>query len=284
MVGSPGAGKSMLAQRFAGLLPPMDAEEALECALVQSVAARFDPACWGRRPFRSPHHTASPVALAGGGSPPRPGEVSLSHRGVLFLDELPEFHSAALEALREPLESGEITVSRAARQATFPARFQLVAAMNPCPCGYAGSRLRPCTCPPDRIARYQRSVSGPLLDRIDLRIEVEPVPPEELERGPSGEPTDAIRARVRDAAGRQRARQGMPNALLGPGDTDRHCVPGEAARALLRDAAARLGWSARSWHRVLRVARTVADLAAAPAVDAAHVAEAIQMRRALGAG
>ena len=284
MVGSPGVGKSMLAQRFGGLLPPLEHDEALECALVQSVAARFDPARWGMRPFRSPHHTASPVALVGGGSPPRPGEVSLAHRGVLFLDELPEFPAAALEALREPLESGEITVSRAARQATFPARFQLLAAMNPCPCGYAGSPLRSCSCSPVRIARYQRSVSGPLLDRIDLRIEVDPVPPGELERGPPGEPTETIRERVRRASDRQRARQGHANALLGPGDIERHCAPAEEARVLLRDAAARLGWSARSWHRVLRVARTVADLAGAPTVLADHVAEAIQMRRALGAG
>jgi magnesium chelatase family protein len=223
------------------------------------------------------------VALAGGGNPPRPGEVTLAHRGVLFLDELPEFDGAALEVLREPLESGEITISRSARQATFPARFQLVAAMNPCPCGYAGSRLRECICPPDRVLRYQRTLSGPLLDRIDLRIEVEPVPPEALEAGPAGEPTARIRARIAAALALQQQRQQRPNALLGPGEIDRHCTASPAARALLRAAAGRLGWTARAWHRVLRVARTVADLAGKEGIAEEHVAEAIQLRRALGA-
>lgn len=283
MVGSPGAGKTMLAQRFAGLLPPLEPDEALECALVQSITGAFDPARWARRPYRAPHHTASAVALAGGGNPPRPGEVTLAHRGVLFLDELPEFDAAALEVLREPLESGEITVSRAARQATFPARFQLIAAMNPCPCGYAGSRLRECTCPPERVLRYQRTISGPLLDRIDLRIEVEPVPPEAMDAGPTGEPTATARARVAAAILTQLQRQQRPNALLGPAEIDRHCPATAAARALLRAAAGRLGWSARTWHRVLRVARTIADLADTPTIDETQVAEAIQLRRALGA-
>lgn len=281
MVGSPGAGKSMLAQRFAGLLPGLDADEALECALVQSIAARFDPARWGLRPFRSPHHTASAAALAGGGNPPRPGEVTLAHLGVLFLDELPEFRGQALEVLREPLESGEITISRAARQACFPARFQLIAAMNPCPCGYAGSRLRECNCSAQQVLRYQRTLSGPLLDRIDIRIEVEPVPPAELDCASEGEPTAAVRTRVAAALALQLERQGCPNAQLGPAAIDRHCTASPPARALLRDAAARLGWSARAWHRVLRVARTAADLAAQELIDAPQVAEAIQLRRAL---
>lgn len=281
MVGSPGAGKTMLAQRFAAILPPMTDAQSLACASVQSVAGGFDPAHWGRRPFRSPHHSASGAALVGGGNPPRPGEVSLAHEGVLFLDELPEFRPAVLEALREPLESGEITISRAARQSTFPARFQLVAAMNPCPCGYAGSRLRECTCTPDRIARYQRRISGPLLDRIDLRIEVDAVPPEDLARTSPGEPADAVRERVERARERQSARQRISNASLGPAEVDRHCAASTEGLALLAQAAGRFGWSARAWHRVLRVARTVADLAGAERIGEAHLAEAIQFRRAL---
>jgi magnesium chelatase family protein len=281
MVGSPGAGKTMLAQRFGGLLPRMTDEQALACAAVQSIANGVDPGAWGRRPFRSPHHSASGVALVGGGNPPRPGEVSLAHEGVLFLDELPEFKASVLEALREPIESGEITISRAARQATFPARFQLITAMNPCPCGYAGSRLRECVCTPDRIARYQQRISGPLLDRIDLRIEVDPVPPEDLADTTPGEPAATVRARVERARARQTDRQGCPNALLAPREIDRHCSPSESAGALLRQAAGRLGWSARAYHRVLRVARTLADLEGAEHVGEAHVAEAVQYRRAL---
>jgi len=283
MTGSPGAGKSMLAQRFAGLLPPMDDHEALACASVQSIAGVFDAAHWGRRPFRAPHHSASGVALVGGGNPPRPGEVSLAHHGVLFLDELPEFGRGVLEALREPLETGEITISRAARQATFPARFQLVAAMNPCPCGYAGSGLRACTCSPDRVVRYQRAVSGPLLDRIDLRITVEPVPPETLARPADGEPGAVVRARVAAAARRQQARQGCANARLPPQAVDAHCPASDAGLSVLRQAAAHFGWSARAWHRVMRVARTVADLAGDEVIGEPHLAEAIHYRRALPA-
>jgi magnesium chelatase family protein len=282
MIGPPGAGKTMLAQRFPGLLPALDHDEALDCALVQSIAGRFDERDWGRRPFRSPHHTASAVALVGGGGVPRPGEVTLAHRGVLFLDELPEFDSRVLEALREPLESGEITISRAARQATFPARFQLIAAMNPCPCGHAGGADGQCTCSADRILRYQRSVSGPLLDRIDIRIHVEPVSPADLQR-PLSAPDDA-RSRVSAAIARQRERQTVPNAQLDVRAVERVCSLAEGARALLREAPERLGWSARGHHRVLRVARTIADLAGAEVIGRAHLAEAIQYRRALATG
>jgi magnesium chelatase family protein len=282
MIGPPGAGKTMLAQRFPGLLPALDHDEALDCALVQSIAGRFDERDWGRRPFRSPHHTASAVALVGGGGVPRPGEVTLAHRGVLFLDELPEFDSRVLEALREPLESGEITISRAARQATFPARFQLIAAMNPCPCGHAGGAHGQCACSADRILRYQRSVSGPLLDRIDIRIHVEPVSPADLQR-PLSAPDDA-RSRVSAAIARQRERQTVPNAQLNVRAVERVCSLAEGARALLREAPERLGWSARGHHRVLRVARTIADLAGAEVIGRAHLAEAIQYRRALATG
>jgi len=284
MIGPPGTGKSMLAQRFAGLLPPLSAQEALESAAVLSIGGGFRPAQWRRRVLRSPHHGASSVALVGGGSPPRPGEISLAHHGVLFLDELPEFPRAALEALREPMETGRITISRAARQADFPARFQLVAAMNPCPCGHLGSPLRACRCSPDAVLRYQSRLSGPLLDRIDLRIEVPAVPPDLLARAPLGEASAQVAARV--AVARQRAlqRQGCCNAWLAGDALDRHGALDPAGTAFLRAAAARLGWSARSFHRVLRVARSIADLAGREAIDSPDLAEAIQYRRALHGG
>ncbi|GAP35948.1 YifB family Mg chelatase-like AAA ATPase [Piscinibacter sakaiensis] len=284
LVGPPGTGKSMLAQRLPGLLPPPSREEALASAAVWSLAGRFDPAQWGRRVLRAPHHGASAPALVGGGSPPRPGEISLAHAGVLFLDELPEFPRAALEALREPLESGRVTISRALHQAEFPARFQLVAAMNPCPCGHHGSPLRACRCPPDRVQRYQGRLSGPLLDRIDLQVEVPAIEAVVLAGLPAGEDSATVAARVATARQRQQARQGAPNATLEGGALDRHAAPTPDAQRFLQAAAGRLGWSARGYHRVLRIARTVADLAGAPAADVAHVAEAIQYRRVLAAG
>jgi magnesium chelatase family protein len=281
LIGPPGTGKSMLAQRLAGLLPPLPEDEALESAAVLSLAGKFEPERWAARITRAPHHSASSVAMVGGGSPPRPGEISLAHHGILFLDELPEFPRLALEALREPLESGRVTISRAARQAEFPARFQLIAAMNPCPCGHLGDRQQPCRCSPDAIQRYQGRLSGPLLDRIDLRVEVLAVPARELSAAPTGPSSAEVAERVAAARARQLSRQGKLNALLESGDFEQHCPVTPAAQAFLESAAARLGWSNRSYHRVLRVARSVADLADILVIDVAQVAEAIQMRRAL---
>jgi len=281
MIGPPGTGKSMLAQRFAGLLPPMSVDEALQSAAIASLGGAFTLDAWCVRPTRAPHHTASAVALVGGGSPPRPGEISLAHEGVLFLDELPEFPRAALEALREPLESGRITISRAAQRAEFPAHFQLVAAMNPCPCGYLGARVRACRCTPDQVARYQGKLSGPLIDRIDLHVEVAALPPDELLSAPAGEPTAAVRARCAAARERALARQGYPNQALQGRAIDSHAQLDGAATQFLHTAATRLGWSARAIHRALKVARTIADLAGSQGVSAAHVAEAVQYRRAL---
>ncbi|MEN9629290.1 MAG: hypothetical protein RJA10_2517 [Pseudomonadota bacterium] len=286
LIGPPGTGKSMLAQRLPGLLPPMDEEEALASAALLGLSSQgFDPANYGQRPVRAPHHTASAVALVGGGSPPRPGEISLAHGGVLFLDETPELPRQALEALREPLETGRVTISRAAHQAAFPARFQLVAAMNPCPCGYLGAAQatgRQCRCTPEQVARYQGRLSGPLLDRIDLRVEVLAVKPAELMAQPDGEPSAVVAARVAAARTLQLQRQGLPNAQLEAAGIDRHCRTDDAAAAFLRSAAERLGWSGRRLHRTLKVARTVADLAGSEVIAVAHVAEALQAQRALG--
>lgn len=284
MVGPPGTGKSMLAQRFAGLLPPMTQEAALEAAALLSLHGSFTPGRWGVRSFRAPHHSATPAALVGGGSPPRPGEISLAHHGVLFLDELPEFNRSALEALREPLENGRIVISRAARQAEFPARFQLIAAMNPCACGHHGNPLRACRCAPDAVMKYQSRLSGPLLDRIDLQVEVAVVPPATLAAAPDGERSAQVAARVAEAHAVALARQGVANAMLRGDALDTHCALDAKASGFLQAASARLGWSARSQHRVLRVARTVADLAGAKALSVPHLAEAIQTRRVLNPG
>ena len=281
LVGPPGTGKSMLAQRLPGLLPPLPRENALEAAALQSLVGALDMERFGLRPFRSPHHSASAVALVGGGSPPRPGEISLAHHGVLFLDELPEFNRQALEALREPLETGRIHIARAARSSEFPARFQLVAAMNPCPCGQLGNPLRACRCAPEQVSRYQGRLSGPLLDRLDLLVEVPLLAPAELAAAPSGEPSAVVAERVAAARARALARQGHANADLPPGTLHEHAPLEPAAATLLLQAATRLAWSARAQHRVQRVARTLADLAGRDTLKVADVAEAIQMRRAL---
>ena len=282
LVGPPGTGKSMLASRLPGILPPMTPTEALESAALQSLVGGFDVRRWKQRPFRAPHHTASAVALVGGSSTVRPGEISLAHRGVLFLDELPEYERKVLEVLREPMESGRITISRAARQAEFPASFQFVAAMNPCPCGYFGAPGGRCRCSPDMVARYQGRISGPLLDRIDLQVEVGSLQQEELLAPGGGESTTVVAQRVAAAAQRQFERQGMLNAALSSAQVERYCMLDASAAALLRNALTRLGWSARAYHRVLRVARSIADLAALDDIGQAQVAEAVQYRRSLG--
>ena len=280
MLGPPGTGKSMLAARFPGILPALSEGEALEVAAIHSVSsAGFEATRWGERPFRSPHHSASSASLVGGGNLPRPGEISLAHHGVLFLDELPEFDRDVLEALREPLESGKVSISRAARQAVFPARFQLVAAMNPCPCGHCGDRSGRCRCTPERIARYRGRISGPLADRIDIKLEVPALREAELVAPVAGEPSASIRERVERARRLQVERQGKPNALLGTREIDRLCGTDKEGDQLLRHALARLLLSARGYHRVLRVARSIADLSGKAGIAAEHIAEAIQYRR-----
>ena len=285
LIGPPGTGKSMLAQRLAGLLPPLAEGEALASAALQGLNhSAADVAPFAQRPLRCPHHTASAVALVGGGSPPQPGEISLAHGGLLFLDELPQFARTALEALREPLETGVITISRAARRASFPAQFQLVAAMNPCPCGWLGAPARSgrfCRCTPEAVARYQGRLSGPLLDRIDLQVEVLAASAAELLALPEGEPSAAVAARVAVALTLALQRQGEPNARLAAGALDKHCALDEPAARFLRSAAESLGWSGRRLHRCLKVARTIADLAASESVNTAHVAEALQLQRVL---
>jgi magnesium chelatase family protein len=289
MMGPPGSGKSMLAHRFSGLLGPLNMTEALEAASIASLAGGFDLAQWSRRPTRHPHHSASAVALVGGGSPPRPGEISLAHHGVLFLDELPEFPRSALEAMREPLESGSVTISRAAMRAEFPARFQLIAAMNPCPCGYAGQTRQAgqkgsvCRCTPDQVQRYMRKISGPLLDRIDLHIEVPSQDVKFLIQSTAAESTDAIRARCLEANQMAKQRQGCANQALNGALLAQHCALSAESAAYLLQIATHFGWSSRSTHRVLKVARTIADLSSKQAIEMPHLAEAVQYRRPLEA-
>ena len=261
----------------------MTDDEALASAsLLSASAVGFTPQQWRQRPFRAPHHSSSAAALIGGRNPPQPGEITLAHLGVLFLDEMPEFDRHVLETLREPLEVGSITISRAAWQTDFPASCQLVAAMNPCPCGWRGDPSGRCRCTPESAARYLRKLSGPLMDRIDIQVEIPALPPAELagRAGASAEPSAAIAERVQAARERQLARQGKTNRELTGRETDALCQPDAAGETLLREAGERFGWSARAHYRVLKVARTIADLAGAPAPSAAHVAEAVQYRRA----
>ena len=284
LVGPPGAGKTMMARRVGGILPPLTFDEALEVTSVHSVAGLLaaGSGLLSARPFRAPHHTISDVALIGGGSQPRPGEVSLAHHGVLFLDEMLEFSRHVLEVLRQPLEEGTVTIARAARTAVFPARFMLVGAMNPCPCGFAGDVVRECRCTPQQVARYRGRLSGPLRDRLDLTVDVPALPPDVVGSSPGGEPSAAVRARVVAARDRQACRYAgermRTNAELTPSQMARHCPLDRNAARLLNAAVTRLALSARAYDRVRKVGRTIADLEAADAISADHVAEALQFR------
>lgn len=281
MIGPPGTGKTMLANRLATILPPMNADAALESAAVLSISDEgFSPSRWGQRSFRSPHHTASAVALVGGGSNPRPGEVSLAHQGVLFLDEFTEYDRRVLDVLREPLEKGRIIISRAARQAEFPARFQLIAAMNPCPCGYLGDTQANCRCTPDQIRRYRGRISGPILDRIDLHIPVPRLPREQLQNHTAtpAESSAVVRERVARCRTRQLERAGVSNARMNHKQIRQHCRLPDAAQNLLDAAIDKLGLSARAHDRILKVARTIADLAGSEQIVAPHISEAIGYR------
>ena len=283
MLGPPGTGKTMLASRLAGILPPMSEAEALETAAIQSISEQgFSPAKWRQRPFRNPHHTASSVALVGGGSHPRPGEISLAHNGVMFLDELPEFDRRVLEVLREPLESGRIVISRAARQAEYPARFQLIAAMNPCPCGYLGHQNGRCHCSADQVRRYRARLSGPLLDRIDMHIEVPAVSLQDIQnrrREHREEDSQRVRERVMAARQQQCQRQGCANSRLQGVTLERNCRLSRDDGRLLSQAIERLGLSARAYHRILKLARTIADLAGQDEIASQHISEALTYRR-----
>ncbi len=281
LVGPPGTGKTMLASRLPSILPPMNEEESLESTAILSVAGKlFSLDNWQTRPFRAPHHTASSVALVGGGSPPKPGEISLAHQGVLFLDELPEFNRTVLEALREPLESGHITISRASYQSQFPAKFQLIAAMNPCPCGHLGNTTHSCQCTSEQIQRYQNRISAPLLDRMDMHVQVPPLPKGllSMQTKETAESSDIVRTRVQKSRMAQLNRQNKLNAALSNSEMQMFCQISPADQVLLDQAMDRFGLSARAYHRILKVARTIADLEGSTVMRTEHLTESLSYR------